>query len=287
MEQGSVQTANPIQSLQTMGITLLPPLLDPVALVRWQSAMDCEFARLGPERSYLDAAWMVTHGLLDEVFSHQLRRLVFELMPDAWVYHCHVYEIPGRQIRPHIHAERLSGWHRDDETIVRGGGRETQFISLFVYLTDVGDDAGAFEFLPRPPKLPFINRQSAVRITGPAGTSFWWNRTYFHRASPNRSPARRRVLKVSIQPRQLHNERLALPEFERAREHLIGTDAFLESLFGLSPDPLLPMPDPSSEPLWMAAPLGCMRATAIRVRRRDEVALSLKTGLRKMRAASA
>lgn len=60
----------------------------------------------------------------------------------------------------------------------------------------------------------------AVQLIGPVGTAAMWNRSYFHRASPNRGSVRRRVLKISFQPAGLPNDRIGLPEFTDARAHL-------------------------------------------------------------------
>jgi hypothetical protein len=47
-----------------------------------------------------------------------------------------------------------------------------------------------------------------------------WNRSYFHRAAPNRSAVRRRILKLSIQPAGLPNDRIGLDEFTNAMDYL-------------------------------------------------------------------
>ena len=84
-------------------------------------------------------------------------------------------------------------------------------MSVFLYLTDVGPENGPFELLPRDPELGFAPGLPCISVTGPAGFAFAWNRSFYHRAAPNRSPRRRRVLKLSVQPRRLPNDRIDWP----------------------------------------------------------------------------
>ncbi len=254
------------------GITAIAPLYAPETISGWGATLDHAFEKLRSEdRSYLAADEVLDLGLFDEVFTATLRRLIWELMADAVIYQCHIYEIAANQDRPHIEAHRLDGWHRDAETVTDHDPRDLRFVSLFVYLTDVGDEGGAFDFLAQPMRWPLIDSKPAVHVTGPAGTSFLWNRSFFHRASPNRSDVRRRVLKISVQPRTRPNCRLGLPQFQAVRDVLRGKDPFLESLFGRIAEAMLPQPE-GELPEIFDLPPGRM----IHVRPIDEAALALR-----------
>jgi hypothetical protein len=190
----------PSDVLSNEGIANFGCLFSPSVVARWNERLDPMFSIGDQVRATLGADVLAAAGVLAEVLTPAVRALIASTAPDARIYHAHAYEIAGQSDKPHVHAERMDGWHRDTETIHDFEPTRARHISLFVYLTDVGDDSGAFEFLPRSPRLPLGTRHDAHRVTGPAGTTFAWNRSYYHRASPNLSTVRRRLVKLSWQP---------------------------------------------------------------------------------------
>ena len=159
------------------------------------------------------------------------------------LYHCHSYEIDGLNPRPHIAEENfLNGWHRDVDCIHDLDNRGIQHVSLFVYLTDVGSEDGAFEVCNK--KLGYFPRlfksSNFYRITGGKGHSFLFNRTAIHRASPNQNTTQRRVLKISFQSKytvmpalnakfKSHEKRFNLIKVQKL---LPRANILLRSLFG-------------------------------------------------------
>ncbi|MGO9158943.1 hypothetical protein [Mycobacterium sp.] len=121
----------------------------------------------------------------------------------------------GGQTKSHINEERLDGWHRDYDTLKDFKTNAPDFISIFILLSPVGDDDGAFEFA-----LNSADRLRAgsdiVQMVGPVSTAAIWNRCFYHRAAPNRGPRRRRILKISFQPAELANELIGTDEFKAA-----------------------------------------------------------------------
>jgi len=187
----------------------------------WSRRLDPHFAsKDGERRSYVSADALVTTGIFAEVFSEPARRLIAGIQPSALLYHCHCYEIAANQARPHIHRDKPQGWHRDTETIKAYTPDFPSFISIFILLSSVGEDDGAFEFVPHRPNSGMRPGGEIVRLVGSVGTAAIWNRSYFHRASPNRGSLRRRVLKISFQPAGLPNDRIGLEEFSKARANL-------------------------------------------------------------------
>jgi hypothetical protein len=217
--------------LATSGIVSFGPLFDVTTVASWNERLAPLFASLSAERATLGADVLARTGVLQECLTPAIRTVVALSAPDARIYHAHAYEIEGGQERSHIHAGRLHGWHRDTETIRAYDRARPVHLSLFVYLTDVGVESGPFEFVPQSPTAPVSGRLPAHSVTGPAGTAFVWNRSHYHRAAPNRSRVRRRVLTLSWQPAALPNTRIDRPEFAAAAS-MTADDPWLAALLG-------------------------------------------------------
>jgi hypothetical protein len=205
--------------LSTDGIAAIEPAFPAARIADWNRRLDPLFAaQVSEDRAYVGADVLVEPGVLGSCLTPAIRAVVMAVTPDAVAYHAHVYEIAANQDRPHIRAGRLDGWHRDEETIRSYHPGRPRHLSLFVYLTDVAAGGGAFELCLEPPGLGVHAGRPTVSASGAAGMAFVWNRSYVHRASPNRSDRRRRVLKMSWQPIGLPNDRINDPELRRARE---------------------------------------------------------------------
>jgi hypothetical protein len=140
-----------------------------------------------------------------------MRDVLFSLMPDPVLYHCHAYEIPGNSRASHVFGESNDGWHRDADSVFIP--EDATHLSIFVYLSDVREEDGPFEFVLQRPDTPPRNGSPIVSMIGAVGTSFVWHRSYYHRAAPNRGPGRRRLLKVSIQRNGFTSTELGQPWF--------------------------------------------------------------------------
>lgn len=205
-------------------------------------------ARASENRAYVHPDEILAAGLWPLVFSKHMRSILFSVMPDPVLYHCHVYEIAGQNNEPHIFGESLSGWHCDvdDE---RDCGEPTH-ISLFVYLTDVRVGNGAFEFAPSTsgqwlkPNAPYIS------VFGPRGYSFIWNRRFFHRAAPNHSSLRRRILKLSVQRNRYPSTHLGNDHFKSVRRSLPTGDKEMDILLGRYQGTVAPILKTAVAPTW-------------------------------------
>jgi hypothetical protein len=220
--------------LSQTGLVRLTPLLDAQQLQRWNQVLDPIFASQSESRRYATAEDLMRHGLLSDLFKPEVRALIDTLIPDSRVFHLHAYEIDAQKSKSHIEGDnKLEGWHRDYDCRPSGLNKEAEFISLFIYLTDVAEDGGAFEICPTPLRLipQSLHRLVPLRITGAAGTSFLFNRVFVHRASPNKSPVKRRVLKLSIQPAGFENKRINYPQFVKVRAALPTEDQWLCRFF--------------------------------------------------------
>ena len=220
-----------LEGLCDQGILAIEDIYSIADLAALNSAMDPIFAQKSNEpRSYVRADEMWDAGIFARVLSPKMRALIFSLVPNAVLYHFHAYEIAGNATKSHIFSEFLSGWHRDPDSEFIPG--DPTHISLFVYLKDVGEQDGPFEFSPHTPDTPLTPDSPAISMTGPAGMSFAWQRRYYHRASPNRGPNRRRLLKISIQPNEFPSTHLQNEFFAKTCNRIPSGDDELSLLFG-------------------------------------------------------
>ena len=222
---------------------LLEPLYSEEVINLLNNKFDEVFSKQNSARRYVDALDIYKLGMIDEIFTPKLMTLIFSVIPNPILYHCHSYEINGLNSKPHIAEDNfLNGWHRDVDCIHDLGNSAIQHVSLFVYLTNVGNEDGAFEVCNK--KLGYFPRlfksSNFYRITGKKGHSFLFNRTAVHRASPNQNTIQRRVLKISFQSKDTmvpalnakiksHEKRFNLVKVQK---QLPTTNILLRSLFG-------------------------------------------------------
>lgn len=187
--------------------------------------------RTEQHRAYVMSDEIADLGLFKFIFSEKLLSLLFSIMPDPVLYHCHAYEIATRQDRSHIFAERLSGFHRDIDSVWTPS--EPTHVSVFVYLSKVDPDDGPFELVQQPPCKLLGPRSSVASMTGDIGATFAWNRSFYHRASPNRGDVRRRLLKISVQRNRYPSAHLTNAAFTRLKSLVPeGSDPRYDLLLG-------------------------------------------------------
>jgi hypothetical protein len=174
--------------------------------------------------------------------------VLFSIMPDPVIFHMLASEIMGGNDQPHFAAQEPGGWHRDSDS--RYFANDPTHVSIFVYLSDVGVGDGAFEISPRPPQTPLQSESPVVSVTGRRGTSFVWHRSFFHRASPNRGPRRRRIIKFSIQRKAFGTAHLSNYFFRDTLARVEPGQIRVDMLLGR----FLGMPDPSIPPSTIVAP---------------------------------
>lgn len=225
----------PAQSIQRIlvrsGIIQFADVFSPEELeVINRTADPLFFSRQSESRSYVYANELVSLNLWSVIFSEKMRALLFSIMPDPVLYHCHIYEIAGTNGEPHIFGERLSGWHCDvfdDEKTT-----EPTHVSVFVYLNEVGPTNGPFEFALSTGHQWLSPRAPFVSVHGKSGTTFAWNRRFFHRAAPNLADARRRILKLSIQKNRFPSAHLTNTHFGKVLQSIAPGDLEIDLLLG-------------------------------------------------------
>ncbi len=198
---------------------------------KWNKMLDPHFLKLQSEdRSYATLQDLYKLGIFEEFFSTSMRALIQQVMPDPVLICFHAYEIKGSSDTNHVFGEAMNGWHRDIAELPGMKTSDPNYISLFIYLTDVKRGDGEFEIIPQSFTGPAMNGDKSLKMLGERGTTFLWNRTLLHRASPNTSVGRRRVLKISFQHNYLQNGHLETASFKDVRESL--TDPYLKFLLG-------------------------------------------------------
>ncbi|WP_462180155.1 phytanoyl-CoA dioxygenase family protein [Pseudoalteromonas gelatinilytica] len=231
------------EKLTKNSFVAIEPIYSDETIEYLNTKFDQLFLQQNQSRRYVDALDMLNLGVLYDVFNPSLISLIYKLMPNPILYHCHSYEIDGKSQKSHIAGDNfLDGWHRDIDCIHDFEKRGIQHISLFVYLTDVGANDGAFEVCTK--KLGYLPRlfksSKFYSITGKRGHSFLFNRTAFHRASPNKNNNCRRVLKISFQDKNTssikldekiksHKKRFNL---QKVRDSVPKENVIIRSLFG-------------------------------------------------------
>jgi hypothetical protein len=221
--------------LEKYCVAVIPPLYDNETLTLWNKVFTDILAKQDKTRKYVTTADFIKNNLLLDIFSPKLQSLIYNIMPTAELYHCHVYEIEKKQSKSHIMGDDpLKGWHRDSDCKHDYNKAKVQHISLFVYLSDVKKDDGCFEVSTKKIHFPpvFGNSDKNFKLIGNTGTTFLFDRKAFHRASPNLGNNPRRVLKLSFQSKHIYNHKRLLPDFKVVRDYLKPTDIFLRQLFG-------------------------------------------------------
>lgn len=253
-QQRSPEALPPLaKSLVTDGILAVDDVYSVAELARINAVMDPIFAAKSSQaRAYVRPDEMMDSGILDTVLSIKMRTLIFSLVQNAVLFHFHAYEIAGNSTKSHIFSESLNGWHRDPDSGFYVN--DPTHLSIFVYLKDVGADDGSFEFSPHRPDAPLRTDSPVLTMVGPAGMTFVWHRSYYHRASPNRGPRRRRLIKFSVQPNEFHSAHLTNDFFKRvcAEAHLGNTefDLLFGRYQGKSAPRLAASTSPRAIPLW-------------------------------------
>jgi hypothetical protein len=242
-----------VDYLLTAGICELPELYTKEEIAAINAAVEPLLSsRLAEKRSYVHPEEMMELGVMKMVFKDRMMDVLFSIMPDPVLYHCHIYEIAANNTTSHIFGDSLRGWHRDpDSSYVEG---DPTHVSIFIYLTDVGPDDGAFEFIPSVPPTKWLHSGTPfIAAQGQRGYSFAWHRNYYHRASPNRGPVRRRLFKLSIQSNEYPSHHLANPHFSKLIAETPKGDTRWDLLLGRyqgkAAPHLDPLPSPQTAPI--------------------------------------
>jgi Phytanoyl-CoA dioxygenase (PhyH) len=220
------------EELSTRGIVGVSRVFSDQTLKHINDRLDEHFAQRKHEaRGYAWPEDLEALGLLDVILNDEVISLFFQVMDDPVIFHLLVNEIAAGQSKPHVFGSDLLGWHRDSDAVY--DPRKPTHVSFFIYLSDVlGAEDAPFEIIPGSGASDLKRGLPAVSMTGEAGTAFLWHRRFLHRAAPNRSPRRRRLLKFSIQTNEYKSVNLDLPFVRGVAERMRERDEVRRLLFG-------------------------------------------------------
>ena len=204
--------------LRDRGVAGLPCPYDLETLKRWNELLDAEFAKADDtNRNYVRIDQLFELGIFNEIFNDRLREVFLSIMPDPVLLCCHVYEtLPSD--KPHVFGDSFNGWHRDVNVLPGLETNAPNFVTLFVNLSEVTEQSGAFEVAPGSFTGLGVDGMESIKLVGEVGTTCVWNRTLLHRASPNQSNSNRRILKISIQHNYLQNKHIFSDGFVKVLE---------------------------------------------------------------------
>jgi hypothetical protein len=202
------------QDLRRLGVVNLGYFFPEDIINKWNKLLDPIFEkRKSSEKSYVKINELYELGIFEDFFDTKMRSTMNKIMPDPVLLCFHVYET-GHGEKPHVFGDSFNGWHRDVNDLPGMNCEDPNYISIFVHLSDVEFNGGAFETIPGSFKGPIRPSQESVRVVGKAGTTYIWNRCLLHKANPNQTQKRRRMLKISFQHNYLQNEHLVSEPFK-------------------------------------------------------------------------
>jgi hypothetical protein len=234
-DQSSSNGAHILDILRTKGITDIDCPFDKDTLDRWNKVLDPLFKKEsekanGP-RSYILIQDLLDAGIFEEFWNAPMRSFVRSIIPDAVIESFEFSETITLQKEADLYGIN-NEWHRDIQQLPGLSADEPLYVSIFIYLSEVGPESGGFEIRPVPPSIPFSHGDQIINMQGPIGTTFVWNRGFYHRASMNRSALKRRIFKVSLQHNYLESAMVASDLHKTLREKFSSEDPYLYFLLG-------------------------------------------------------
>jgi ectoine hydroxylase-related dioxygenase (phytanoyl-CoA dioxygenase family) len=255
------------------GIARVPDIYTADEIAAINAVMDPFFQKKSAERrAYVWPDDMMELGIFETILSHSLKNVLFSIMPDPVIYHMLSSEIAGSNTKSHVFGDLPGGWHRDPDCSYFP--KDPTHVSIFVYLTDVGPGNGCFELVPRLPHAPLESDSPVVSMMGRRGTSFVWHRSFYHRAAPNTSAQRRRIIKLSIQRNEFPSMHLRQDYFRRTLAEVPRGDARTDVLLGRYQGKQAPLLSPGK----VVVPSRVVAQSIVGVLKGKAVAPDTKTG---------
>lgn len=230
-QQGLTNGNQVIEALRTKGIIDFDCPFDSATLERWNKLLDPMFKKEGDKlRTFILIEDLLKAGIFKEFWNDHMRSFVRGVMPDAVIETFEISEVSTHQNEADNYGIN-NEWHRDIQDLPGLSLDEPYYVAIFIYLTDVGPESGGFEIRPIQPSIPPHEGDDIINVQGKIGTTFIWNRGYYHRASMNPSAIRRRIIKVSLQHNYLDSVIVSGELYKTLRGNVSG-DPFLEFLLG-------------------------------------------------------
>ena len=179
----------------------------------------------------IEADGLDSIGLIEKIFNTKIRSLINSLLPCGVLWHCQFRNTPSGNTNPHFAPNTEMGtWHKDREFDYRH--ERIDFLDIMIYLNDVGENDGAFAFLPKRPDKKISNSESGCFIYGNKGTVIASRIDWYHTATPNSGNTDRDIIRLSLQHNAFDNPLLNSDAYLRLAEKYCEKDKFLNFIFG-------------------------------------------------------
>ena len=81
--------------------------------------------------------------------------------------------------KPHVFSDTFNGWHRDVNELPGLVVNDLNFISMFINLSNVHEESGAFEVIPESFTCQLEDGMDSFKAIGEAGSTFFGTELYY------------------------------------------------------------------------------------------------------------
>lgn len=178
-----------------------------------------------------DAMFLHKSGILELILNKKIRYLINILLPDGILWHCEYLKTPCKQSKPHFNPEtRYGSWHRD--RIIDYNHDRIDFLDIMIYLNDVGENDGAFSFLPVRPDHNIDSFKKSSKIIGASGLGIFSRIDWWHTATTNVGNNDREVIRLSLAKNMYHQNIQESQDYGDLRNFYKNKDEFISFIFG-------------------------------------------------------
>ena len=172
-------------------------------------------------------------GILELIFNSKIKYLINLIIPDGILWHCHYIISPSNQSKPWFNPEtRYGSWHKDRS--IDYNHDRVDFLDIMIYLNDVGENDGAYAFLPVRPdkKFDVDSSKKSSKIIGPKGLGILSRVDWWHTATPNVNSKDREMIRLSLAKNIYHQEIQQSQDYIDLRNYYNDKDKFMNYIFG-------------------------------------------------------
>jgi len=173
------------------------------------------------------------NGIVKLIFNEKIRYLINLFIPDGIIWHLHYLKSHSNQFKPHFTPETRYGYfHRD--RITNYIHDKVEFFDIMIYLNDVGENDGAFAFLPIRPDndIDVDKAKKSSKIIGPSGLGILSRVDWWHSATANVGNNDREMIRVSMAKNMYYDSIHNSHDYIDLRNYYKDKDKFLYYLFG-------------------------------------------------------
>ena len=223
-----------LKIIKKSGVVELENLYSENLITEWNSKLDKIIKAKNSKndkRVEIDLNELVECGIVDQIFNDKFKSVISNLMDDPVLYLMNANEIVGNEDKPHVANNSLNGWHYDISTLSYLDRNNPNFITMFIYLSDVLNfDDAPFEICSETNLDLISNITPTKKILGKKGKCFVWNNSFIHRASPNKGPNKRRIIKIGFKNNYFQND--FIPKLNSSYSKIKYKDNFTDFAFG-------------------------------------------------------